>query len=268
MTESTSRTNVSRRTIAKGAAWAVPAIAVASAAPAYAASRPAVATSVCNLFYGGGTINNQTHSIYLGVTSSTGVIPAGTRLTWTVSMSGSGNQVPTTNYSQNNIWTLSLSPASGTVATSFTATLTFNQDLTIGTGQWCAPALVWNDTFLIRPATTITVNTGGTVADSGSLATGGLTYTVAKRHPTSINQTGRAPHIYTTRTGAQTCWPSIQWSRLLSNNGYDNVTTYPSGTSVTAPCTWSSTSCTGTTGTSTPRASGPASGQYVTAQVC
>ena len=37
---------ISRRTLAAGAAWSVPVIAVASAAPAYAASRPCIAPSV------------------------------------------------------------------------------------------------------------------------------------------------------------------------------------------------------------------------------
>lgn len=41
MTEGTTRFGVSRRTLAKGAAWSVPAVAVAAAAPAYAKSGPA-----------------------------------------------------------------------------------------------------------------------------------------------------------------------------------------------------------------------------------
>lgn len=257
-----------RRSVAKGAAWAVPAIAVAAAAPAYAASRATLTTSVCSLFYGGGTVNYQTHSMYLGVSSSTGSIPAGTTLTWTVAMGGTGNEVPTTNYSQNDSWTLTLSPAAGTVASTFTATLRFNTDYAIN-GTWCAPALVWTDIYSIRPGATVSVSTGGTVGSNGTLTTSGLSYTVAKRYPNSINQSGRSPHVYGTRSGAQTCWPAIQWSRLLSNNGYDNVTTYPAGTTVSTPCTWGSTSCTGTTGTSTPRASSTVqSGQYSQPQIC
>ena len=38
MTEDTTKLGVSRRTLAKGAAWSVPAVAVAGAAPAYAVS--------------------------------------------------------------------------------------------------------------------------------------------------------------------------------------------------------------------------------------
>lgn len=273
MNESTSRTNVSRRTIAKGAAWAVPAIAVASAAPAYAASRPTVvAASVCSLFYGSGTVNYQTHTINLGVTSSTGVIPAGTTLTWTVSMSGSDNEVPTTNYSQNNIWTLSLSQASGAVATSFTATLTFNQDYTLPDGAnstWCAPGLVWTNIYSIRPATTVSVSTSGTVGDSGSLNPGQLTYDVAKRYDSSSSNP--IPHIYTTKSGSQACWPSIQYSRVLSANGRDNVTTYP--TDVIPPgsrCTWADYRCNSSaTGQSSPAyVAGPFADQFVQPAVC
>lgn len=262
---------VSRRTIAKGAAWAVPAIAVASAAPAYAASRQVLTTSVCQLFYGSGTVNYQTHSIYLGVTSDSGVVPAGTTLSWTVSMSGSGNEVPTTNYSPNDIWDISLSPAAGTVASTFTATLTFNQDLEIGTGTWCDPALVWTNVYAIRPATSVTVSSDGAVGGgAGTVSPGGLTYTVAKRHPTSVNQSGRSPHVYTSRSGVQACWPEIQYSRLITSNGKDNVTTYPAGTAVTTtPCTWNGTSCTGTSGTSTPRSSSTAQdSQYLQSAVC
>lgn len=40
MTEDTTKAGVSRRTLAKGAAWSVPAVAVAAAAPAYASSIP------------------------------------------------------------------------------------------------------------------------------------------------------------------------------------------------------------------------------------
>ena len=38
MSEDTTKLGVTRRTLAKGAAWSVPAVAVAAAAPAYAAA--------------------------------------------------------------------------------------------------------------------------------------------------------------------------------------------------------------------------------------
>lgn len=233
--------------------------------------------TVCRLFYGGGTINYQVHSIYLGVTSSTGVIPAGTRLTWTVNVSGGGagtggtNEVPTTNSSQNNIWSLEISQPAGTATSSFTATLVFNQDLTIGTGTWCAPALVWTDIYSVRPGANISTSTTGTVGSSGTFSGGELSYTVARRHPTSVNTTGRTPHVYLTRSGAQTCYPAISYSRLLNTNGTDNVTTYPTG--VTPPgnrCSWDGRFCnSSSTGQSSPAyIGGAASGQYEQPAVC
>lgn len=109
---------VSRRSLAAGAAWAVPAIAIASAAPAMALSA-GVQGSICRLFYGDGTINTQTHSMYLGVTTTNGIIPKDTVISWTVCVTGGGsgtggtNEYPTTNYSANGSWTLTLSGTSG-----------------------------------------------------------------------------------------------------------------------------------------------------------
>ncbi|ROZ63044.1 hypothetical protein EDL96_08015 [Kocuria soli] len=180
---------ITRRRIVTTAAWTAPAVLAATAAPAYAASQNQITTSVCQLFYRGGRISYQTHSIYLGVTSTEGVVPRGTVLTWTVQVSGGGtgtggtNESPTTNYSQNNAWTLSVSPSTGTVPS--------NQ---------------------------------GSVVDSS------LSYTVARRHPSSVNSTGRTPHVYRTRSGGQSAYPTIRWSRLITNNGYDNVTRYPDNT--------------------------------------
>ena len=279
ISDATSR-GVSRRSVAIGAAWAVPAVAFAGAAPAFAASRRTVTGTICRLFYGSGTINYQVHSVYLGVTSSDGIIPAGTVLTWTFTVSGGGsgtggnNLIPTTNYSANGSWTMTLSQATGTAITgTFTATLTFNADYNTGAGPggtWCAPALVWTDIYTIRPGASLSVtSTGSLPTNKGTFTGGSLSYTVARRHPTSINTSGRTPHVNVSKSGAQACYPEIQWSRLLSYDGYDNVTTYPAGTTVPNPCTWSVTSCSGTTGLSTPRAGATVqSSQYVTAQLC
>lgn len=91
-----STTDLSRRTIAKGAAWTVPAVAVGSAAPALAGSTPqqcvAVDTTGCwscdfdkyNLmvaWYSTSTVSAQT-SLTLSVPSGT-TVPAGTTFTFT-----------------------------------------------------------------------------------------------------------------------------------------------------------------------------------------
>lgn len=272
--------SVPRRTLAKGTAWAAPAVAFGALAPRAAASPPTVGGSICQLFYGDGSINSQTHSMYLGITSSTGVIPAGTTLTWQVCVTGGGsgtggtNEVPTTNYSANGSWTLSLSSPSGTALSGtgcFTATITFQQNYTTGAGPggtWCAPALVWTDIYSMRPGASVSATSNpatGPVVPSG---TGTLTYTAARRHPTSINTAGRTPHYYLTRTGTQTCYPEVQYSILLSNTGYDNVTCYPTGIAPANPCTWSSTSCAGTTGQCEPRAGGVQAGQHTAPALC
>lgn len=277
---------ISRRTLAKGAAWAIPAVTVVGAVPAFAASGgPTVSGSICRLFYGDGTINYQTHSIYLGITTSTGIIPAGTTISWTIAVSGGGagtggtNEVPTTNYSANGSWTLSLDQTSGNaiVGGMFTVTIHFNTDYTTGAGPggtWCNAALVWTDIYSLRPGASISVSsnapTGSGIVSGGS---GTLSYTVARRHPTSVNTTGRTPHIYISKSGTQACYPGIGYSRLLNTNGTDNVTTYPAGTTLPTssnPCTWDGRFCwSATGGLSTPAyLGGAASGQYDTPQVC
>ena len=47
-------TSVSRRQLAKGAAWSVPVVAAASAVPAMAASQDQAYASVCKIFTGDG----------------------------------------------------------------------------------------------------------------------------------------------------------------------------------------------------------------------
>ena len=188
------------RSIAKGDAWATPAIAIGATAPAFAASahKPTISGSICQLFYGSGTINQQTHSMYLGITTTTGTIPAGTTISWTICVSGGGgtSEVPTTNYSANGIWTLTLSPA-------------------------------------------------------------------------TINTTGRTPHYFLTKSDTQTCYPPVQYSRVLSSNGTDNVTCYPSGTSVTSSCTWDGRFCnSSTTGLCTPPYVGGAQSGQITTNIC
>ncbi len=270
----------SRRTLAKGAAWAAPVVAVAATAPAFAASQPPVVSgSICQLFYGGGTINYQTHSMYLGVKSSTGIIPAGTVLSWNICVSGGGsgtggtNEVPTTNYSATAAWTLSLSQTSGNAITGgcFTATITFNQNYTTGAGPggtWCAAALLWTDIYSIRPGASVSATSNAPTGPVTSGGSGTLTYTAARRHPTSINSSGRTPHYYLTRSGTQNCYPAVQYSVLLSNTGYDNVTCYPSGTTVANPCNWDGLGCVGTTGLCAPREGGVQGGQYTQPQLC
>lgn len=79
---------VSRRTVAKGAAWSVPAVTLAGAAPAMAASAVAnVGGFICEIHNGTGNINNEgTYTVNLGFSSTTGTVPKGTVLTYTFSV--------------------------------------------------------------------------------------------------------------------------------------------------------------------------------------
>lgn len=270
---------VSRRTIATGLAWSVPTMAAVSAAPAFAASHHTITNNVCQLFYGAGSVNTQTHSIHLGVASSSGTIPAGTELSWTVTVgtdpSGRASMVPVTDYSPNASWDLTLSQTTGSVGT-FTATLRFKQEVVLAAPNttWCGPTIIWDSSVELKPRAPITVTSNGVIKGPASVTSGGtgtLSYIAARRYAPTINDTGRAPHIYSSRAGVQTCYPAIQWSRLLSRNGYDNATTYPAG--ITPPGTrgtWNGTSVASSpTGQSTPVATSTVqSNQYVTAAVC
>lgn len=231
--------NLSRRTLAKGAAWSVPVIAMSAPAWAASASRTVVSASVCSLYYGSTTSTNyEIHSIYLGVSATDNVIPARTTFRWTVTMSGTGNEVPTLNYSQNNPWSLTTSPAPGTVASSFTVTLRTNTEVTASAIS-CAPALVWNSNYSIKPETTVTISTSVTSAGTlGGTPPASLSYTVAKRTPTGVNNSGRRAHIYRSKSGAQTCYPEIRYTLnsaaqndICGSSGVTNSTStvYPDG---------------------------------------
>lgn len=226
--------SISRRSVAKGAAWAVPAVLASSAIPAYAASRTQVSGTICQLFYGAGaSINYQVHNISLGIKSSTGLVPAGTTITWKFTMSGTGAmESPTTNYSQNNNWSLTVSPAPGTQTSSFTVVFTANKDMTAAEIN-CGPRLIWNDTYSIKGGNTISMTSSVTGALSSP---SGLSYVVANRYPSSVNSSGRTAHKYLSKSGGQACYPDIQYvltaaSKLSTcgNNANDTSTVYPDG---------------------------------------
>ena len=209
--------NISRRTLAKGAAWSVPVIAASAAAPAFAASRTIVGGTVCRLYYGATSSTNfEVHTINLGVTSNDGTIPAGTEFTWTVSFDNSTTQAPTLSYSPSNLWTLTTSQPGGQVVASgsFTVTLTVNRDATpsdIG----CGPGLVWNETFRIRSGTTVTVTTAATGDDilRGNPAT--LRYTLGKQFGT-VSSLSRRPHRYLDKSGGQVCFPEVHYKIIAA----------------------------------------------------
>ncbi len=213
--------NLSRRTLAKGAAWSVPVIAASAVAPAYAASRTIVGGTVCDLFYAAGASTNyQGHELQLGVTSNDGTVPAGTVITWTVGMSGgSAMEVPSTNYSRNDLWELSLSPAPGTQTSSFTVTLRVNQTMAVDQLN-CTPKLIWTSVYSIEGGTTVNISSTTTGDNIAGGTPSSLSYRVAERHPTGVNQSGRTAHVYLSKSGGQTCYPAIRYVLDSASQAY------------------------------------------------
>lgn len=235
-----------------------------------------VEVGVCSLFSGAGSTNYQTHQIYLGITSSSGVIPKGTKISWTICVSadptGRISEVPSSNYSANGTWTLTFDQTSGTPIQGgcFTETIEFSADLSIGTGAWCAPSLLWTDIYGLYPESQISVTANAPTGDITSGGQGTLVYEVAKRYPSAINTTGRKPHSYVSKSGTQTCYPEVGFSQLLQSDGADDVVCYPSGTTITtARCTWGGTMCnSSSTGLCTPPYKAAVSGQTNIPAMC
>lgn len=279
---SDSRPQLSRRSVAKGAAWAVPVVAAASQAPALAASSDVITANVCQLFYGSASNSYQTHSIYWGISSSSGTIPAGTVVSYQVTVDTSTASTTSWNIPSNEYpsgytatdttgpWYISYTPARGTAMTgtqTFTVSVTFNQAYT---GSFCA-ASVWTSgtSYNLASGATITIAGGTVTGGAGAVSAGasGLKYQSARRYPTSINSGGRSPQYFQSKSGVQTCYPPTQYSVLLSNTGFDNVTCYPTNTNIpsAARCTWGTTSCSASpTGLCTPVSGGVQSGQLTT----
>lgn len=219
-------TNLTRRSVAKGAAWSIPAVAVAGAAPAMAGSGTVVSGTICHMFYGGGDVNHQTMDVTLGIPSSTATIPQGTVVTWTFAMNGSTawktvesgttpayTQVPTTNYSENGRWSLATTPGTGAQASSFTVTWTALTNVAASEVA-CAAKLIWNDTYLIDSGVTVTMTsmvsgTGASGADAG------LSWRVPRRGSTSTRASKAMKFI--SKAGADQKFPAVQYSFIAGN---------------------------------------------------
>lgn len=290
----------SRRSLAKGAAWAVPTVALAAGAPAMAASPvpTTIGSTVCDLFYGGGTVNQQTHSIFFSFTSTSGIIPAGTTVTQQVCVDPSTNpdglrdwKIPTNTYpggststSTDGAWYIHYTTTGGTPLTAgttmtgaqcFNVLFTFNQDVSTTT-MGCLNGIIWNDIYTLRPASTITVTSNTSVTGPtgvSAAASGSLGYRSARRVPTTINTAGRLSMKFTSKSGSQSCYPQVEMSQMLQSDGADDVVCYPSGTNITTSrCNWTdgtSTTCAASsTGLCTPPYKGAVSGQTTIPQMC
>jgi len=87
-----SLTGVRRRTLVTGAAWAVPAVVIASPA-AFAVASPddTPRNTLCSIMYHEGDMKRQSVEFGLSVAQDKGVIAAGTTFYWTISVSGGTN---------------------------------------------------------------------------------------------------------------------------------------------------------------------------------
>lgn len=207
---------ISRRNIAKGAAWATPAVVATSAIPAYAASQDRTANtpygSVCNLFFGGGGVNAQRTDIYLSVVSSTGVIKKGETVTWTIN-APSASGAPVGNYAGDGGWAISSTGSNG----NFVVTLTTTRDVPVSEVN-CLAKVVWDSSTSasstnVKPKSQVTVSSG-----SGDQSYS-LSMTIPQRYGTSVNDTRRTPLIIN-----GPCYPTIQWSNLGNSTNYNKDT--------------------------------------------
>jgi|APMI01.1.fsa_nt_gi hypothetical protein len=179
---------ISRRTLAKGAAWSVPLIVGASQVAHAASSVPVkVQGVICGIDRGPdpSKYNTILMYVYFGWQALPGTtIPQGTSVQYTITIDQtrtSGALPGTPNTSYGTYFTGSLSGPTPTTAIltspssyTYTYTLTANQDILVPpSGSICGPYLVWDSDNAVRPSyydgtapnvtqtTTFTVTSGG-----------------------------------------------------------------------------------------------------------
>lgn len=182
-----------RRTLIKGTAWAVPAVTLASAAPAFAASPSTVTGTVCRItrFDDPSHYNSIGQHVYFGWSGEPGAtIPTGTSTQFKIrieqSTPGTPPGMPNETYGNYFTGTLSqpvaVTPTAGNVyAYEYTYTITSRVPITLdATGSACGPYLTWDSDNPIVPTTyqsgsssTVYNNTYFAITGGGSTATAG-----------------------------------------------------------------------------------------------
>ncbi len=261
---------IPRRTLAKGAMWAVPAVAAAAAAPTFAAS-PGYYAGICTLTYGAHDgMSGPRHTVWLiaySTNPTNKVIPVGTTFQWTFNVtplsSAATWKVPLVN---GDAWeAVTVSPATGTNMTgagSFTVTFRIttahepvcNEQTAVS--NW---RVEWSDRYPLPSQTTISITSSTTAGTAGGPST--LTYITPNRNQ-NPGMSNLEPHYYVSRSGFQVCWPVVAWTTYNYNwqNGEDNVSCYPAGTTViptSERCTWNDS-----TGSCTPNPAGLCSPKF------
>lgn len=197
-TTTTTGTPVSRRSIAKGVAWAVPAITAASVVPAFAASyADRAAAGLCQIIRVSDSASNGANMrLVPGLFGLPGnQIPVGTVFTWdftvTTTVDNRPYNPPTVKNGQNiGTWTISAitsTPATGAPVTStFRATFKFTQATPLGpNGFFCLDDLKFADTNI--PTSSGYNNQGLTPGSSTVLSVVGTGYGGAPKTTTTFN---------------------------------------------------------------------------------
>lgn len=228
-----------RRSLAKGVAWAAPAVTIAAAAPAFAASTISQSTygNICEIYYGDGTENDQTVTFTFRTCADTGTtIPTGT-ITWY--RFESDKPLPLPSVPNPSYFTMTASqPTSTSVLIKVKITGTA-PSIIDGRCAGCASIkATWGSSsqaMATRSTITISEYTGGTSSPAGT-PTGALKFRVAKRE---IGTTGRFAHRYLSKTGQQSCFPATKYGMTFAGsnlngcgdgNGNNSTSTiYPSG---------------------------------------
>jgi hypothetical protein len=180
------KTGMSRRTLAQGAAWSVPAISVAVAAPAFAGTTGTMSSNgLCRIEKSGETANNQTRIYQMSVgpkagTAETWVSGETWTYTFTVKVPSPGIVIPNI----NNVFTMSYGSwsavnASPQVGDTRTFTVSWTSSLGSGTGDACV-GIGWSTANLhpdadIRIVANSPAGESRTILDPGNQGNG--TYT-------------------------------------------------------------------------------------------
>lgn len=194
---------ISRRSIARGAAWAVPAAAVSVAAPAYAAS-PETTLRLCRIEFGASDVNSIATKFYPGFETTETTIRANTKFTWTIT-SDKNFGIPDTQDATNANYAWSFNPSTQSTSNyaKITATLTFTRDTPAA--EIACPALDDHSLYLswaqgaaykMPQGATVTVT-----SNSPSGATDSVTFVTPRRDST------RKALYFTRKSGK--CYPQV-----------------------------------------------------------
>lgn len=237
-------TDLSRRSVAKGAAWAVPAVSVAGAAPALAVSSTVTTASVCQIDEGTGNANGQTTKVYFQLSTNDGTpILKGTTFTYDVTLDsttyGTASGVPQLSYGS---WmTAIVKPGSVSqtgAVTKFTVVITVTTDQP---NTLCEAFMQWDNSTSssnrMGPNTVVTVAPvqSAPAPSNGTTKIGGLTFNTGSRWSTSVNDKSHLkPVNVVTLSGSQTCYPLVVFTYTYTNYHGDAQVCYNGASCVTA----------------------------------